>query len=72
MGWVALKAVYMFLMLLSSVSMVCAYSSVKMVNQLLAGVHIAVSAEAMAFGVRLGLESRSLYDFIEKSNGCSW
>ncbi|BBN02755.1 fructose-bisphosphate aldolase, class II [Marchantia polymorpha subsp. ruderalis] len=47
-------------------------SSVKMVNQLLAGVHIAVSAEAMAFGVRLGLESRSLYDFIEKSNGCSW
>ncbi|XLR21130.1 hypothetical protein S83_049042 [Arachis hypogaea] len=28
---------------------------IKMVNQLLAGVHIALAAEAMAFGARLGL-----------------
>ncbi|KAG6544865.1 hypothetical protein Mapa_013555 [Marchantia paleacea] len=74
MALFALKAAYLFLMLLASRihCVLIAYSSVKMVNQLLAGVHIAVSAEAMAFGVRLGLESRLLYDFIEKSDGCSW
>ncbi|CAM6127619.1 unnamed protein product [Calypogeia fissa] len=47
-------------------------SSVKMVNQLLAGVHIAASAEAMALGARLGLETRSLYEFIMNSDGSSW
>ncbi|KAL3697402.1 hypothetical protein R1sor_011478 [Riccia sorocarpa] len=43
-----------------------------MVNQLLAGVHIAVSAEAVAFGARLGLETRALFKFVEKSDGSSW
>ncbi|KAL2644219.1 hypothetical protein R1flu_011806 [Riccia fluitans] len=47
-------------------------SSVKMVNQLLAGVHIAVSAEAVAFGARLGLDTRALFKFVEKSDGSSW
>nr|XP_011464487.1 PREDICTED: uncharacterized protein LOC101292421 [Fragaria vesca subsp. vesca] len=47
-------------------------SGVKMVNQLLAGVHIASGAEAMAFGARLGLNTRMLFDFITNSEGSSW
>ena len=47
-------------------------SAVKMVNQLLAGVHIAASAEAMAIGARLGLNTRKLFDFITNSGGTSW
>ncbi|KAJ4961675.1 hypothetical protein NE237_021585 [Protea cynaroides] len=47
-------------------------SSVKMVNQLLAGVHIASAAEAMAFGARLGLNTRILFEFITNSGGTSW
>lgn len=47
-------------------------SGIKMVNQLLAGVHIASAAEAMAFGARLGLNTRLLFDFITSSGGTSW
>ncbi|KAK2981171.1 hypothetical protein RJ640_002322 [Escallonia rubra] len=47
-------------------------SGVKMINQLLAGVHIASSAEAMAFGARLGLNTRVLSDAITNSEGTSW
>lgn len=47
-------------------------SGVKMVNQLLAGVHIASSAEAMAFGARLSLDTRKLFDVITHSGGASW
>jgi 3-hydroxyisobutyrate dehydrogenase len=47
-------------------------STVKSVNQLLAGVHIAVAAEAMAFGVRAGADSRTLYEVISNSAGNSW
>ncbi|OMP07890.1 Ketose-bisphosphate aldolase, class-II [Corchorus olitorius] len=47
-------------------------SGVKMVNQLLAGVHIAASAEAMAFGARLGLNTRMLFDIIINSGAASW
>ncbi|KAF8398972.1 hypothetical protein HHK36_014837 [Tetracentron sinense] len=47
-------------------------SSVKMVNQLLAGVHIASAAEAMAFGARLGLNTRTLFEVITNSGGTSW
>ncbi|EOY21352.1 Ketose-bisphosphate aldolase class-II family protein isoform 1 [Theobroma cacao] len=47
-------------------------SGVKMVNQLLAGVHIAASAEAMAFGARLGLNTRVLFDIITNSGATSW
>lgn len=49
-----------------------AASSVKLVNQLLAGVHIAAAAEAMAFGAKLGLETRSLYNMIKNAAGGSW
>ncbi|KAF4362527.1 hypothetical protein F8388_011354, partial [Cannabis sativa] len=47
-------------------------SVVKMVNQLLAGVHIASAAEAMAFGARLGLNTRILFDVITNRRGTSW
>ncbi|KAK9993694.1 hypothetical protein SO802_023397 [Lithocarpus litseifolius] len=49
-----------------------AVSSVKMVNQLLAGVHIASGAEAMAFGARLGINTRMLFDVITNSGGTAW
>nr|XP_016434118.1 PREDICTED: uncharacterized protein LOC107760560 [Nicotiana tabacum] len=49
-----------------------AASVIKMVNQLLAGVHIASAAEAMAFGARLGLNTRLLFDVIANSGGTSW
>jgi 3-hydroxyisobutyrate dehydrogenase len=47
-------------------------STVKMVNQLLAGVHIAASAEAMAFGVKAGVDPQQLYEVISNSAGASW
>ena len=47
-------------------------STVKMVNQLLAGVHIAVAAEAMALGIRAGADPQTLYDVITTSAGNSW
>jgi 3-hydroxyisobutyrate dehydrogenase len=47
-------------------------STVKMVNQLLAGVHIAAAAEAMALGTRAGADPRALYDVICNSAGNSW
>ncbi len=47
-------------------------STVKMVNQLLAGVHIAVAAEALALGIRAGADPRVLYDVICSSAGSSW
>ncbi len=47
-------------------------STVKMVNQLLAGVHIAAAAEALALGIRAGADPRTLYDVISVSAGNSW
>ena len=47
-------------------------STVKMVNQLLAGVHIAVAGEAMALGIRAGADPQTLYDVISSSAGSSW
>lgn len=47
-------------------------STVKAVNQLLAGVHIAAAAEAMAFGVRAGADPRALFEVIANSAGGSW
>jgi 3-hydroxyisobutyrate dehydrogenase-like beta-hydroxyacid dehydrogenase len=43
-----------------------------MVNQLLAGVHIASAAEGIAFGARLGLNTRLIYDIVSCSSGSSW
>ena len=47
-------------------------STVKMVNQHLAGVHIASACEAMALGMRAGAEPRALYEVICNSAGMSW
>ena len=47
-------------------------SKVKIINQLLAGVHIAVAAEAMALGIREGVEPAALYEVITHSAGNSW
>jgi putative dehydrogenase len=47
-------------------------STVKMVNQLLAGVHIATAAEAMALGIRAGADPKTLFDVISSSAGSSW
>ena len=47
-------------------------SKVKMINQLLAGVHIAAATEAMALGIKAGIEPNSLYEVISNSAGASW
>jgi len=47
-------------------------STVKMVNQHLAGVHIAAACEAMALGIRAGAEPAALYEVICNSAGMSW
>jgi putative dehydrogenase len=47
-------------------------STVKMVNQLLAGVHIATAAEALALGIRAGADPQTLFDVISTSAGSSW
>jgi 3-hydroxyisobutyrate dehydrogenase len=47
-------------------------SKVKMINQLLAGVHIAAAAEAMALGLRAGCNPDALYEVISNSAGSSW
>jgi 3-hydroxyisobutyrate dehydrogenase len=47
-------------------------SKVKMINQLLAGVHIAAMAEAMALGIKAGADPNVVYDVISNSAGSSW
>src|SRR5437879_6904324 len=47
-------------------------SKVKIVNQLLAGVHIAAAAEAMALGMREGVDPEALFEVITHSAGNSW
>jgi L-threonate 2-dehydrogenase len=49
-----------------------AASKVKMINQLLAGVHIAAAAEAMALGIKAGVDLNVLYEVISNSAGSSW
>ncbi len=47
-------------------------ATVKVVHQLLAGVHIAVAAEAMALGIRAGADPQALYDVVTSAAGNSW
>lgn len=44
----------------------------KMINQLLAGVHIAAASEAMAFAAKQGLDIATVYEVITASAGNSW
>ncbi|WP_454684982.1 L-threonate dehydrogenase [Ancylobacter moscoviensis] len=47
-------------------------ASVKMINQHLAGVHIAAACEAMALASKLGLDLPTVYEVITASAGNSW
>ena len=47
-------------------------SQVKMINQLLAGVHIAATAEAMTLAATAGIDLKTLYEVIRVSAGSSW
>ncbi len=47
-------------------------ASFKMVNQLLAGVHIAAACEAITFAKRLGLDIDKVFEVITASAGNSW
>jgi 3-hydroxyisobutyrate dehydrogenase len=47
-------------------------AAVKMINQLLAGVHIAAASEAIAFAAKQGLDIRKVYEVITASAGNSW
>ena len=47
-------------------------SAFKMINQLLAGVHIAVACEAMALAAKQGLDLHRVYEVITASAGNSW
>jgi 3-hydroxyisobutyrate dehydrogenase len=44
----------------------------KMINQLLAGVHIAAASEAITFAARQGLDLQRVYEVITASAGNSW
>ncbi|MBT9289284.1 L-threonate dehydrogenase [Prosthecodimorpha staleyi] len=47
-------------------------ASFKMINQLLAGVHIAAAGEAVALAAKLGLDLDKVYEVITGSAGNSW
>jgi len=47
-------------------------SKVKIINQLLVGVHIAAAAEALALGMHQGVDVRLLYEAIRHGAGNSW
>ncbi|KMK03328.1 L-threonate dehydrogenase [Pluralibacter gergoviae] len=47
-------------------------ATVKIIHQLLAGVHIAAGAEAMALAVRAGIPLETMYDVVTNAAGNSW
>jgi 3-hydroxyisobutyrate dehydrogenase len=47
-------------------------AAIKMINQHLAGVHIAAAAEVMAFAAKQGLDLGKVYEVITASAGNSW
>ena len=47
-------------------------STVKMVHQLLAGVHIVVAAEALALAAKAGVDVAQMYDIVKGAAGSSW
>ncbi|TGN61675.1 NAD(P)-dependent oxidoreductase [Paracoccus liaowanqingii] len=47
-------------------------ATVKVIHQLLAGVHIAVGAEAMALAARAGIPLDMMYDVVTNAAGNSW
>ena len=47
-------------------------SSMKLINQLLAGVHIVSACESIALAIKLGLDPNEVYDVITNAAGSSW
>lgn len=47
-------------------------SKMKIVNNMLAGVNLAAGCEAMALGMRLGLDPQTLFEVVCASSGGSW
>lgn len=47
-------------------------STIKIIHQLLAGVHIAAAAEAMALGIKAGADAAELYEVVTNCAGNSW
>jgi 3-hydroxyisobutyrate dehydrogenase len=47
-------------------------STMKMINQLLVGVHIATAMEAVALGIKSGIDIETLFEVITLSAGNSW
>jgi len=47
-------------------------STVKMVHQLLAGVHVVVAAEALALAAKAGLDVEQMYEIVNGAAGASW
>ncbi|MBY0336361.1 MAG: NAD(P)-dependent oxidoreductase [Acetobacteraceae bacterium] len=47
-------------------------AAMKVVHQLLAGVHIAAAAEAMALAIRAGLDPETVYGVVTSAAGNSW
>jgi 3-hydroxyisobutyrate dehydrogenase-like beta-hydroxyacid dehydrogenase len=47
-------------------------ATMKVVHQLLAGVHIATAAEAMALGIKAGLDPEQIYGVVTGAAGNSW
>lgn len=47
-------------------------TNVKMVHQVLAGIHIAMTSEAMGFAAALGLNTKQAFEILRKGRGSSW
>jgi len=47
-------------------------TKVKMVHQVLAGIHILMASEAMGFVARLGLDTKGAFEVLKKGEGTSW
>ena len=47
-------------------------TKVKMVHQVLAGIHIAMTAEAMGLAASLGLNTKDVFEAVNESEGASW
>jgi 3-hydroxyisobutyrate dehydrogenase len=46
--------------------------TMKLVNNLLAGIHNAAAAEALALGIKAGLDPNKIFDVVMASSGMSW
>ena len=44
----------------------------KLVNNLLAGINLVASAEALALSAKIGLDQRTMFDIVNASSGASW